>query len=348
VASEMRILIIKLSAIGDVIHSLPVLSALKRLYPKSRIHWLVEETSAGLLRDHPLLERVLVCRRKSWITGLKQGRISVLRDFWDFFSMVRAERYDLILDLQNLFKSAFWVAVAKSTRKIGFSSTKELAYLPLNEKIGPEDFTLHAVDRYLEFLRYIGDFDGQVHFPLPVTPIHVERVDQLLKEVGLTGRRVVAMHPMALWPTKLWKSQSFSELAERLAKELGVGVIFTGGEQDRVSMQEITARVSPYLVNFCGRLDLLELAALFSQCALVISTDTGPMHLAAAMGTPVVALFGPTDPSRTGPYGPGHVVVRTGIPCSPCFKKKCADPRCMDEITPDLVFHTVEKRLKLS
>jgi heptosyltransferase I len=344
----MRILIIKLSAIGDVVHSLPVLSALKKLYPNSSIHWLVEEAAAGLLQDHPLLDRVLICRRKSWISGLKQGRISVLREFRDFSGMVRAEHYDLILDLQNLIKSAFWVAMARGSRKVGFSSTRELAYLPLNEKIGPEDFTLHAVDRYLEFVRYLGNYNGQLDFPVPVTPIHVERVDQLLTEVGLNDKRVVAVHPMALWPTKLWKSKSFTELADRLAKELGLGVVFTGGEQDRASVEAITARLSPSPVNFCGRLDLLELAALFKRCALVISTDTGPMHLAAAMGTPVVALFGPTAPDRTGPYGPGHIVVRTGVPCSPCFKKGCADPKCMYEITPDLVFQAVEKGLKLS
>jgi heptosyltransferase I len=166
--------------------------------------------------------------------------------------------------------------------------------------------------------------------------------------VGLNGRRVVAVHPMALWPTKLWKSELFSELADRLTKELGLGVIFTGGEQDQTSVEEITARVSPSPVDFCGSLNLLELAALFNRCSLVISTDTGPMHLAAAMGTPVVALFGPTAPARTGPYGPGHVVLRTGVPCSPCFKKKCADPRCMSEISVDLVLQAVEQLLKLS
>lgn len=344
----MRILIIKLSAIGDVVHTLPVLSALRRLYPNSSIHWLVEEAAAGLLQDHPLLEKVLISRRKSWISGLKQGKISVLREFWNFLGTVRAERYDLILDLQNLFKSALWVAVARGPRKVGFSSTKELAYLPLNEKIGPEDFTLHAVDRYLKFVRYLGNYEGQIHFPMPVTPIHAERVDQLLKEVGLDGKKVVAVHPMTLWPTKLWKSQSFSELVDRLEKELGLGVIFTGGEQDWDPVEEIIARASPSPVNFCGRLNLLELAALFKRCALVIATDTGPMHLAAALGTPVVALFGPTSPVRTGPYGPGHVVVRTGIPCSPCYKKRCADPKCMYEITPDLVFQAVKKRLTLS
>ena len=236
-AERIAHLIIKLSAIGDVVQSLPVLSALKRLYPNSSIHWLVEEAAAGLLQGHPLLDKILVSRRKSWLKELKQGRISALRDFRNFFGMVRAERYDLILDLQNLFKSAFWVAMARGSRKIGFSSTKELAYLPLNEKIGPEDFSLHAVDRYLEFVRYLGNYDEQPHFLVPVTPIHVERVDQLLKEVGLNCKRVVAVHPMALWPTKLWKSQSFSELADRLEKELGLGVIFTGSEQDRASVR---------------------------------------------------------------------------------------------------------------
>jgi len=242
----MHILIIKLSAIGDVVHSLPVLSALKRLYPNSSVHWLVEEAAAGLLQDHPLLDRVLICRRKSWISGLMEGRISELREFWNFFRLLRAERYDLILDLQNLFKSAFWVAVARGTRKVGFSSTRELAYLPLNEKIGPEDFTIHAVDRYLNFVRHLGTYDDeQPQFPVPVRTTHVERVDQLLKQARLDGSRIVAVHPMALWPTKLWKPQLFSELASRLAKELGLGVVFTGGTQDWASVEEITSQTMP-------------------------------------------------------------------------------------------------------
>jgi heptosyltransferase-1 len=344
----MHILIIKLSAIGDVVHSLPVLSALKRLYPGSSVHWLVEEAAAGLLQDHPLLDKVLICRRKSWINGLKKGRISTLKEIRDFLRLVRTERYDLILDLQNLFKSAFWVALARGVRKIGFSSTKELAYLPLNEKIGPEDFTLHAVDRDLNFVRYLGGDDGPPQFPVPVTAAHEEKVDQLLRRAGLTDRRVVAVHPMALWPTKLWKPRLFSELAGRLVKELGLGVVLTGGTQDWAPVEDIVSWVSPPPANFCGNLNLLELAALFKRCALVISTDTGPMHLAAAMGTPVVALFGPTAPSRTGPYGPGHIVVRTGVSCSPCFKKNCADPKCMYEITPDHVFRAVKDKLNSS
>jgi heptosyltransferase-1 len=344
----MRILIVKLSAIGDVVHSLPVLSALKKLFPQSRIYWLVEETAAELLQDHPLLDGLLISRRKSWLRDFKQGRFSALKEFWVFFRKIRAERFDLILDLQNLLKSAFWVAVARSPRKIGFSSTKELAYLPLNEKIGPEDFTLHAVDRYLEFVRYLGKDAEPPLFPIPVTSVHEARVNQLLEEEGMTHLRLIAIHPMALWPTKLWKSQSFSELAERLTRELGVGVVFTGGDQDRTAVEEITARVSPSPANFCGRLTLLELAALFKRCVLVISTDTGPMHLAAAMGTPVVGLFGPTAPDRTGPYGSGHVIIRTGISCSPCFKRNCADPKCMYEITPDLVFQSVRERLQFS
>jgi 3-deoxy-D-manno-octulosonic-acid transferase/heptosyltransferase-1 len=342
----MRILIIKLSAIGDVVHSLPVLSGLKTLYPRSCIHWLVEEAAAGLLQEHPLLDKVLICRRKSWVKDLKRRKAAPFREFWDFLHLVREDHYDLILDLQNLFKSAFWVALARGNRKLGFSSTKELAYMPLNEKIGSEDFSLHAVDRYLKFVKHLGSYSEQPQFPVPVTKAHLARADQLLGEAGLNGKKVVALHPMALWPTKLWKHGSFGELAKCLAGELGAGVIFTGGMQDWAYVDEITAQISPAPANFCGRVNLLELAALFSRCSLLISTDTGPMHLAAAMGTPVVALFGPTAPARTGPYGPGHVVVKAGVACSPCFKKKCNDHRCMSEITLDRVLQAVREKLE--
>jgi heptosyltransferase I len=344
--SDMHILIIKLSAIGDVVHSLPVLSGLKTLYPQSHIHWLIEETASGLIQDHPLLDKVLICHRKRWVRDLGRGKSAPLREFWDFLSLVRENRYDLILDLQNLFKSAFWVALARGDRKLGFSNTKELAYIPLNERIGSEDFSLHAVDRYLKFIKYLGDYSEQPQFPVPVTKAHMVRADQLLKDAGFSGKRVVALHPVALWPTKLWSQESFKELAKYLTYELGAGVIFTGGVQDKDYIDTIAKQISPAPINLCGRVNLLELAALFSRCAVLISTDTGPMHLAAAMGIPVVALFGPTAPDRTGPYGAGHVVVRAGLPCSPCFKKKCDDPRCMSEIMPNQVFQAVKERLK--
>ena len=343
----MRILIVKLSAIGDVVHSLPVLSALRRMYPESEIHWLVEEGAAGLLGNHPQLDRVLVCRRKSWLKRLKKGEPGALRDVTAFIRKFRSREYDLVIDLQNLAKSSFWVFLARSERKLGFWGTAEYAYIPLTEKIGPEDFNLHAVDRYLTFISHLGGSVDNPEFVIPITERHMARADNLLAEAGLAGKQVAAVHTFALWPTKLWTVEGFRELAKRLQKELELGVVFTGSEADRRYVDEVSLGLHSVPANLCGRSNLMELAALFKRCAVAVTTDTGPMHLAAAVGTPVVGLFGPTDPARTGPYGRKHTAITAGLDCSPCFQKSCPDIKCMKEITVDSVLEAVKEKLNL-
>jgi heptosyltransferase-1 len=157
------------------------------------------------------------------------------------------------------------------------------------------------------------------------------------------GRRFVAVNPVAFWETKLWEDEKFAELCDRLREELGIGIVLTGGEAG--PLDRIRAMMTTEAVNLGGRTTLRELACLYRQAALVITTDSGPMHLAAAVGTPVIALFGPTDPVRTGPYGPGHRVIRRGLDCMPCFRRRCDTPRCMTEISVEEVFEAVRKML---
>jgi ADP-heptose:LPS heptosyltransferase len=140
----------------------------------------------------------------------------------------------------------------------------------------------------------------------------------------------VAVNPIAFWETKLWEEEKFAELSDRIWREMGLRVILTGGTAE--PLDRIRARMKTEAINLGGRTTLRELAYLYRQAALVITTDSGPMHLAAAVGTPLVALFGPTDPLRTGPYGPGHRVIRLGLACMPCFRKRCETKRCMREI----------------
>ena len=156
-------------------------------------------------------------------------------------------------------------------------------------------------------------------------------------------RRFVAINPVAFWKTKLWEDSKFAELGDRIRQELGIGVILTGGEAG--PLERIKVRMKTAAFNLGGQTTLRELAALYRDASLVITTDSGPMHLAAAMGTPVVALFGPTDPARTGPYGGGHRIVRRALSCSPCFRKQCEAPRCMTEISVEEVFAAVKEIL---
>ncbi len=339
----MNILIVKLSAIGDVIHTLPSLAALRRLYPDANITWVVEEAAADLITHHPYLNSVLVSRRKSWSRDLLRGKFKdSLYGIKNFIKCLQQKNYDLVIDFHGLLKSSVIVYLSRGKRKLGYDSWQELSGLFLNEKI-PEDMEKHAVDRYLDFPRYLGAKIDQVEFTLPSNKKAEEKVLCLLREHNLEDKIFIAVNPVAYWETKLWDNEKFAYLADLINNKLSVKVVFTGSEKD--SIEKITSIMNTEGVNFGGKTTLLDLAYLYKKACMLITTDSGPMHLAAAIGTPVVALFGPTDPVRTGPYGAGHAIVRTGLSCSPCFLKKCSTKQCMQDISPEQVFAVVEKKL---
>jgi lipopolysaccharide heptosyltransferase II len=167
-----------------------------------------------------------------------------------------------------------------------------------------------------------------------------------LKENGLGRNPLVAINPIAKWDTKLWDADRFGVLADQLRESLNCDIVFTGGPEDRSVIEEISKTMRKRPVNFAGVTSLKDLACLYTRCSLLVTTDTGPMHMAAAMGRPTVALFGPTAPHRTGPYGKGHKVITADVECRPCFRKKCEDMRCMKEITVNRVYEGVMTLLK--
>lgn len=350
----MNILIVKTSAIGDVIHTLPSLWALRAHYPDAYITWLVEETAADLVLGHPAVNRVLVARRKAWLKDLRSGRIfRACSGFLGFVRELRDTRYDLVIDFQGLLKSAMWVALARGVRKAGFGRGMEHAeysYLALNERVPAVDMNQHAIDRSLLLLKGIGVPAADIRYAVPISAQHESEVLALLRACDIQGEdRLVAINPMARWPTKLWEAQSFAMLADRLEAE-GIRVVFTGGPADRPALDEIGRLMTCRHRRLDGRTSLNQLAALYRRAQVVVTTDSGPMHLAAAVGTPVVALFGPTAPWRTGPYGPNHVVLRADLSCSPCFKKQCGttvyeERACMKRLTVDHVAHAVMEKI---
>lgn len=340
----MNILIVKLSAIGDVIHTLPSLAALRRLYPEAHITWVVEEAAADLVRNHPYLNEILVSRRKSWLKDVKNGRWKKpFQEAKAFINDLRKQRYDLVIDFHGLLKSSVIVLFSRGKRKLGYDSLQELSGLFINEKI-PEDFHKHAVDRYLDFPRHLGAQIKDVEFTLPQNPSAEEKIKNLMRKYDLEEKKFIAINPIAYWETKLWENKNFAHLADRIQNDLGIKVVFTGTE--RKSLEKITALMTSPAINLGGQTTLPELACLYSRAKMLISTDSGPMHLAAAVQTPVVALFGPTDPQRTGPYGAGHTVLRTAMDCSPCFLKKCSTKLCMTGIHPEHVLSAVKKNLQ--
>lgn len=344
----MNILIVKLSALGDVVHTLPALNALRRNYSHARITWLVEEASADIIRGHPGLDSVIVSKRKRWMNDLRGGTwLGTIKDMVAFMRTLRSTRYDIVIDFQGLFKSGMLVALCKGARKIGYDKTREESYRFLTERITPFDMNQHAILRYLNLLKALGiTHANNITFGIPVGKKEREKARRLLNHHQCTeGDRFIAINPMAKWDTKLWVNRKFAELADQIIKKYNITVVFTGSSNDKKAVHAITSVMKETAIDLTGKTDLLTLTAIYEKAACLVSTDTGPMHIAAAIETPVVALFGPTAPWRTGPFGNGHIIIRKGLPCSPCFKKKCAHLDCMKEIEVEEVLNAVSNML---
>ncbi|MEW6388811.1 MAG: lipopolysaccharide heptosyltransferase II [Thermodesulfobacteriota bacterium] len=328
----------KLSALGDVLQALPTLEALRAAYPQARITWLVETAYAPLLQGHPALDEVWPAPR------LRLGQEGAGRDLATVMRLIRRLRsqpFDLVIDLQGLLKSAIWVALAKSPRKLGYNGTREGSYLVLTERLAPYDPEAHAVWRYLNVAHYLGAPPTLPRFRLSwATDVDTNKVITID-----AARPQVVLHPGARWITKLWPTILWAQLADWLNLGKGCDVIITGSGTDRPLVAAIIEQMQGKAINLAGRTSLKELAALMRQAALAVTTDTGPMHLAAALGIPVVALFGPTAPWRTGPFGEGHAIVRLELECSPCFKRRCPEPRCLTALPVETVQTACEKTL---
>ena len=342
-----KILIVKLSSIGDVVHSLPFLEVLKENYPQSTIDWLVEREAFEVLNGHPAIDRIIVSGRKAWQKGLFNGAgcLSVLREAMDLLKQIRQSRYDLVVDLQGLLKSGVLVGISRGESKVGMAGAREGAGLFLNKSPIPVSYEQHAVDRYLEVAKHMGCSVTSAKGAIPFFESDRQRVNEYIYGNGSGIKPLIAINPMARWETKLWEPERFASLADRLIEDLACSIVFTGGSKDVPIIDNISEMMKNRPIILAGKTSLKELACLYTMCEALVTTDTGPMHIAAAMGCGVIALFGPTDPLRTGPYGQGHEVIRSGIECSPCFKKKCDHCTCMKDITVEMCFDSVRRIL---
>ena len=325
----MKILIIKLSSIGDVVHTLPALKALREGFlergERVSIDWLVEEEASGIIKDNPFIDEVIVVKNRGWFRNTGENLKKAGR--------LRSKGYDIVIDFQGLLKSGIWVLFSGGRKRVGFSNARELSHLFLNEKLPPYDPDRHAVDRYMDLARHVSGYSGGVSFPVSVGQGPREAAAGYLKEGGLApGDPFFVVVPGARWATKLWSDEKFSRFIALAKARFGLGAVLVGGPSEKERLEKIRSDSGEGALNLAGRTSLKELYVLMSMSRFVLTVDSGPMHVAAAAGARVVALFGPTAPWRTGPYGKGHVIVRKGLECSPCFLKSCKDPRCMKEI----------------
>jgi len=333
---QPRLLLVKLSSMGDVLHALPTLEALRVRFPRGHITWLVEEAYAPLLRGHPAVDEVWLAPRlrpRQLLDGRQRAALRRL------LGNLRASPFDLVIDLQGLLKSAVWVALGRAPRKVGYNGTREGSYLVLTERVPRFDPEAHAVWRYLNLAHHLGAPEGPPRFRLGLT---------LEPPAGLPAGPLAVLHPGARWASKLWPAPAWAELARWLTRTHGFKVVLTGAPGDRDLAAAILAHLGDEantVLNLVGSTSLAELAGVLARARLAVTTDTGAMHLAAVLGTPVAALFGPTAPWRTGPFGEGHEIVRLSVDCSPCFKRRCPEPRCLADLPVDAVLAACGKIL---
>jgi heptosyltransferase-1/heptosyltransferase-2 len=337
-----NILVIKMSALGDIIHALPSLFALRRLYPAARITWLVEPQFAEILPGLPYLDEKFIFRKNA----LKK------LPFWEkiaFLRRLRAElksrRFDLALDLQGLFKSSLVAALSGAPERRGYCEMREGSFL-VSRPVCGKNSKGHIIQRYLDVIRSLGDISDEVVFPLPDCSQEAAKMRGLLAKAGIAGKLAV-FFPAAGWTSKEWPPERYARLAEKFAAK-GIAVVLAGGAADAGKAEEIKKMAAPLkIADFTGQTTIIELLGLVKQAAVCVGADTGPLHIAAAAGVPTVSLFGPSSGQRAGTYGPLSAYISAGAPCSPCFKRVC--PRrqfvCMPLIGAEQVFAACEKSI---
>ncbi|MGH6673187.1 MAG: lipopolysaccharide heptosyltransferase II [Xanthobacteraceae bacterium] len=359
-----KILLIKLSAVGDVVHTLPVLNKFRRRYPNAQIDWLVTPAIGELLRHHPALNSVVDFERD---TSAPPWAWSALSSYVRLARKLRLAGYDLVIDLHGQSRTAFLAFVTGAPIRIGFDKerpkvwensrqvtddfrkhawqgAREGAWLFYTHPVPLPTMDVHVIDHY-QSVGALLDFDaGPTDFTFQIPQAARDRVESLLGRYGIGSTRPVVIAPRGNWETKRWPDEKSAEIARHFLQR-GHAVVLVGAPREH-AVGEAIARLAPGLADLTGATTLSELAALIERAALCIAHDSGPLHLAVALGRPVVALFGPSDPVWAGPYHRDNASVRAGLPCSPCYLRRLESCRhehgCMNKLSVQAVIERAE------
>jgi lipopolysaccharide heptosyltransferase I len=333
-----RLLLIKPSSLGDIVHTLPALSALRRRFPHAAVTWLVKRQWAELV------ERVEGVDQVCSVDGGLSGWLSQVPP-------LRAARFDLVIDLQGLFRSGVMAWLSGCAWRVGPANAREGSPFFYTDRVPMPDATMHAVDRYLLVAASLGaDISDPPRFRFQQREEDMQEIIALLKRNRLESDRPwIAMNVSARWPTKRWPAEHFADAADRLSRE-GLGpIVFIGGISERGDARQVMLRMQTKAVDLTGQTTVGLLPGLLQKAIALVTNDSGPMHIAAAVGTPVVALFGPTDPARTGPYGHGHTVLTHDVPCRPCLSRRChytVPLACLSGVGADRVVRAVRESMQ--
>ncbi len=353
--NNKRILIIKPSSLGDIVHTLPVAHAIKRCFPNCFIGWIAQQSFAPLLQADDSIDAVYPIQipstsdpqagRGAWLKALR-ATVGTLQKLHKEFHQ---KPYDLILDLHASFRSGLLGRTNPGGRRVGFNQAKELNTFFQDHLIDIPETTEHAQDKNLLFCTYLGIKATNKDFHLCTGEEDRQALQQFLQsqQINMDTSPLIYANPAARWQTKFWPIEHWAALTDQLQKQ-GIPVIFGGSPQDIEYITSITRLMKTDPIIAAGRLTLPQSAALIQHASLYIGLDSGPMHIAALARTPVVALFGPTHPNKVGPYslmsldGSEHSIIRAEeLDCLECRKRSCSHLSCMRRISPEMVYESV-------
>ena len=323
-----NIMVVKLSAIGDVIHALPVSYAIKETFPDAKLTWVVEPPAYEILKMNPYVDKIILFYKKEF-----KSVGGFIKKFFPFKREIQEEPYDAVLDLQGLFKSAAIAFFAKSDIKVGICNMREMSNHVSRPVIGKHAHG-HIVDRYLDTARAIGCKVEEVKFPLEIPQEEVEKAQLIMETAGARAEVPYVVFAVgANWPNKRWTIDNFALLSDWLYDMKVMPVIIGNGVVDEQRARDIEAMIEIPPINLVNKTNWAQLAHVIKNARLVVGGDTGAVHLSAALGTRTIMLMGPTDANRNGPYGQIENAIEVDRPCKACWKRVCPKKvDCLEKI----------------
>jgi lipopolysaccharide heptosyltransferase I len=321
-----RIAIIKPSALGDILNALPVLCAVRKQFPDAHVAWVINHGYAPLLRPHPDLNEIIAFDRSALRGGVFSGGVAFIR----FLRYLRSRRFDLVLDLQGLLRSGLMTLATGAPVRVGLTSAREGARWCYTHRVEDEFGVVHAVDRCWRMAEALGAA-GPKELHLPLDPLARQWA---LNALGPAPRPWIAVGAGARWLTKRWPPGHFATLLRDAQARFGGTVVFIGAPDEAEVSRAVAEGLHGPICDLTGRTTLPQLAAVLAQCDVLLANDTGPLHLAVALGRPVVAPYTCTQVALNGPYGQFHRAVETSVWCKGSYRRRCDRLECMDELTP--------------
>jgi lipopolysaccharide heptosyltransferase I len=351
---SQKILVLRLSAVGDVIRTLPVVKALKGHIPSSFISWIVEEPSQAFLKSQPEVDEVILFPRKRWAKGIKsfKGMWGTIGEMWGFIIGLRKRRFDVVLDFHGLLKSGLLSFFSGSPKRIGYNrrSSKEGNFLFSNVKVKLPKEKISRFQRNLSLLKGMGLEVKEVNYRLYIPPEDRDYVESFFNTSSAPLKRpLIAIHPGTSPKAffKRWMPDQYAQLADRLVRELNTTVLFTWGAEELEWVEGIRREMKEPSLLGPQTESLTQLGEVYRHCDLYIGGDTGPMHIASLTGIPALVIYGPTDPIENEPFG-NHIKVRKDVGCNPCHKYSCKELVCLKAISVDEVFKATKEILHLT